>query len=148
MTLIFDWKSSFTKAPTETPPPKTKTAPTIDTHIPSGYSLVPIDLQNAESLSSLMEGFAIVDLFETQEGQKARKVAHHVRLLRAPQDPSQFAVLVQAEQVKKIMGFQTALFASLQNPNQKPLPTTTKVIPKSRIYLEPTYEVLEEKDHQ
>lgn len=71
----------------------------VDTFIPKGFVLVPIEVRNYEALDSVLGKFALVDLYQggTPEAPRQRLVGRNVRLLRAPQNPSHFAVLVQEE---------------------------------------------------
>ncbi len=68
----------------------------IDTYIPRGFVLLPIEVENADALDSILGIRGIVDLFlpSATKGSKAQLVARNVRLLRAPRNPSHFAVLV------------------------------------------------------
>ena len=92
-----------------------------DTVIPKGYVLVPIELSNAESISSIISEFAIVDLYATANGksQQGKRVAQHLRLLRAPLNPRAFAVLVPDAEAQSIVGTGNPLVAVVQNRNQK-----------------------------
>jgi len=78
-----------------------------DTFIPKGFVLVPIEVQNFESLDSILGQFAMVDLFQGRSPERAGQglVARNVRLLRAPHNPSHFAVLVPESQVDQILRF-------------------------------------------
>lgn len=86
-----------------------------DTYIPDGYVLVPIELQNADSLSSLIGAYAVVDLFR---GPKSHKVGKRLKLLRAPLNPDQFAVLVPEAQVSALLETPGPFYAAIQNPQQ------------------------------
>src|SRR4051812_35626944 len=59
----------------------------IDTLIPAGFVIIPIDVQNYESLDSLLGKFGVGDLFKG-EGKNGRLVARNIRILRAPKNPS------------------------------------------------------------
>jgi hypothetical protein len=92
----------------------------VDTMIPAGYLLIPIQLSNAESLSSLAGQFAIVDLYATgDKGRKGFKVASAVKLLRAPLNPQQFAVLMREQESSKIVTMEGPFFAALKSRNDK-----------------------------
>lgn len=88
-----------------------------DTVIPAGFVLVPIELLNFEALSSLVGGYAIVDLFApaSEPGQKSKKIGSDLRLLRAPLNPNQFAVLVPEEESEIIVSQASPLVAVIQN---------------------------------
>ena len=101
-----------------------------DTVIPKGFVLVPLDLQNADSLGSMMDQFAIVDLYmgsapgahESSFGARlgsSRKVGSHLRLIRAPLNPKTFAVLVPEAQAPHLVSASGSLFAVIQNSKLK-----------------------------
>ncbi|HEY8269805.1 MAG TPA: hypothetical protein VIG33_02885 [Pseudobdellovibrionaceae bacterium] len=91
----------------------------VDTMIPAGYMLIPLEFSNAESLASLSGQFSIVDLYATSEkGKRGFKVASAVKLLRAPLNPQQFAVLVKEEDSAKIVAMEGPFFAALKNPHE------------------------------
>ena len=85
---------------TRTPKAPIDSAPAaIDTYIPRGFVLVPIEADNYESLDSILGPYGWVDLFQAgAEGGEKHAVARNVRLLRAPQNPSHFAVLIPERQ--------------------------------------------------
>lgn len=74
----------------------------VDTHIPKGFVLIPIEVQNYEALDSLLGRFAVVDLYQG-EGSPQTLTARNVRLLRAPHNPSHFAVLVPENQAQSVL---------------------------------------------
>lgn len=83
------------------PPPKT-TMSEVDTLIPKGFVLIPIEVQNYEALDSILGRFGVVDLFQSVS-ESQRLVARNIRILRAPQNPTHFAVLVAEEKVDEIL---------------------------------------------
>lgn len=88
-----------------------------DTIIPAGYVLAPVELENADSLASLVGQFGIVDLYGGSKS-KRRKIGTRLRILRAPLNPKAYAVMVRESEAPKIV---TAgpLVAVLQNSLQK-----------------------------
>src|ERR1035437_10610139 len=62
----------------------------VDTYIPKGFVLVPIEVQNYEALDSILGQFGVVDLFQSlsPENPGQHLIARNVRILRAPQNPS------------------------------------------------------------
>jgi hypothetical protein len=90
-----------------------------DTVIPKGHVLVPIEIQNIDSLSSLIGDFGLVDLFTTQYlNQKAGiRVGKRLKLLRAPLNPNTFAVLVPENLASEILAAHGPFVAVVQNPN-------------------------------
>ncbi len=77
----------------------------VDTLIPQGYVLVPIEVQNYEALDSILGRFGIVDLFQggLEPSQNQGLVARNVRILRAPQNPAHFAILIREEEVARVL---------------------------------------------
>lgn len=104
-----------------TDPLQTVAAPaSVDTFIPAGYVLVPIEIANAESLASLVGDMGgVVDLYLTSnDPQKAgHKVGSRLKLLRAPLNPQQYAVLVKDSESPRLLGFTGPFVAVVQNPN-------------------------------
>lgn len=94
-----------------------------DTIIPNGYVLVPIELANADSLGSIIDEFAVVDLYSgALPGEKGgTRVGQKLRLIRAPLNPKTFAVLVPEAEASKIVGSIGPVIAVVQNKNQKGL---------------------------
>jgi len=91
----------------------------VDTMIPAGHLLIPLELSNAESLASLSGKFSLVDLYAAGErGKKGFKIASAVKLLRAPLNPNQFAVLVREDESARIVTHEGPFFAALKNPNE------------------------------
>ncbi|RYZ80963.1 MAG: hypothetical protein EOP06_24345 [Proteobacteria bacterium] len=92
----------------------------VDTMIPAGFILIPIELSNAESLSSLTGQFAVVDLYAASaNGKKGFKIASSVKLLRAPLNPQQYAVLMREEESAKLVTMTGPFFAALKNRKDK-----------------------------
>lgn len=100
-------------------PPSEEHPDSADTYIPAGYVLVPIELQNSESLSSLIGSYAVVDLFVGGPGTKHQRVAQRLKLLRAPLNPQQFAVLVPEAQVNSLLAASGPYWAVIQNPSER-----------------------------
>ncbi len=76
----------------------------LDTHIPKGFVLIPIEVENYEALDSILGRFGIVDLFRSQDGRREKfPVARNVRLLRAPHNPMHFAALVPETRSSEIL---------------------------------------------
>jgi hypothetical protein len=109
---------------------ETSSEDSADTYIPDGFVLVPIELQNADSLSSLIGSYAVVDLFR---GPNSHKVGKRLKLLRAPLNPNQFAVLVPEGEVSAVLAHHGPLWAVIQNPQQRKSPEITSRQKKSRI---------------
>ena len=112
--LVIILITSLTPKPTMT---ESQSMESADTYIPAGYALVPIEIQNIESLSSLIGSYAVVDLFSGMPGGKQQKVGKKLKLLRAPLNPDQFAVLVSEDKVGDLLQQAGPYWAVIQNPN-------------------------------
>ncbi len=84
--------------------PPAEAASALDTHIPKGFVLIPIEVENYEALDSILGRFGVVDLFRSSGGKKEKApVARNVRLLRAPHNPAHFAALVPETRSAEIL---------------------------------------------
>ncbi len=98
----------------------------VDTLIPQGMALIPIDIQNIEALKNIISDFGVVDLYlPSFESARPRKVASAVKLMRAPLNPDVFAVLVSEESASRIAQHPGAFFVTVLNPE-----TTSGTVPK------------------
>ncbi len=90
----------------------------VDTFIPVGFVLVPIQLSNAEALDSMIGSSGVVDLFipDIKKLGRNKKIAEHIKILRAPLNPNQFAVLVPEAISGQLVHYEGAYFAVVQNP--------------------------------
>lgn len=109
----------------------------VDTFIPAGLVLVPIEISNSESLASLVgEMGGVVDLYLASNDQRkgGLKVASKVKLVRAPLNPQQYAVLIREEEGPRLMSYAGPFLAVVQNPDAKG--TKLSQTPKKSIRIE------------
>lgn len=90
----------------------------ISTHIPKGMVLVPIEVQNYEALDSILGPYGIVDLFQGGSDTHQKLVMRNVRLLRAPRNPSHFAVLIGEADVADLLRSGGAFTVIVKRPNE------------------------------
>lgn len=98
-----------------------KVAPAgVDTFIPKGFVLVPIEVTNYEALDSILGKFGVVDLYQPgqADGGLAKLVARNVRLLRAPQNPSLFAILIREAETDRILRYGGTFQVILKRPEK------------------------------
>ena len=114
--------------------PQTSDTEAVDTFIPAGFVLVPIEVVNYESLDSVLGRYGVVDLFKTdpQTGERSEKVATRVRILRAPRNPSQFAVLAPESQSQRLVKAGGGFYVVIQNPKQTGTTFEIKTNPQTR----------------
>ncbi|MCB0384289.1 MAG: hypothetical protein KDD43_02770 [Bdellovibrionales bacterium] len=107
------------KGPSQIPDPK-QPPESIDTLIPTGSVLIPIEVENSESLDSILGHKGIVDLHRParEPGSKNRIVAKRLPILRAPLNPQQFAVLAPEEQAQVIVREPGPFWVVVQNPSR------------------------------
>lgn len=95
----------------------------VDTFVPKGYVLTPLEIANAESLSSLIGDMGgVVDLYlaatETQKG--GIKVGSKIKLFRMPQDPMRYSALLKdPEGPSTLLKYSGPFVAVVQNPDEK-----------------------------
>lgn len=113
-------RSAGHELPTETPPES------VATMIPAGYVLVPIEVSNYESLDSILGQYGVVDLYKSSDrpGGAPTKVAEHIRILRAPNNPNHFAVLATESESPSLVRYNGAFQVVVQNPKS----SGTKVV--------------------
>ena len=92
----------------------------VDTFIPAGFVLVPISVSNFESLDSILGQQGVVDLYSSpaSEGGRPVRVARHIKILRAPLNPSNFAVLAPEEESANLVKHHGPFSVVVQNPKQ------------------------------
>lgn len=113
-------------------------APSADTYIPAGFVLIPIQVQNHEALNGILGSYGLVDLYTTknQIEKPTRKVAKHIKILRAPLDPNQFAVLAPENLASLILEHSTPFYVVVQNPKEEKKQFQLKEKKRSRIIID------------
>ena len=108
------------------PTPQTINSKSIDTYIPEGFVLLPIELSNASVVQGLLQNKAVVDLYTADPIQsQAQKAADAVKIIRSPHNESHFAVLVPENEAHFLIQRFKPFYAVIQNPNK----TGTKIQP-------------------
>lgn len=115
--LLFELKNSKAMEPQAT---DSQSAVSPDTYLPEGFVLIPLQIANFEALDGLLGSNGVVDLFTVNESTNgaSRRVASHIKIIRAPQNPGQFAAVAAEEQADLIVKAGGPFFAVVQNPNQ------------------------------
>ena len=111
----------------------------VDTLIPEGFVLLPVELSNRDSLDGFLSEKGVVDLYvSNSSSMKTIKVAGGVKIIRSPQNPDQLAVLVSEKKARFLIKRSEAFYAIIQNPEKRgegvyPLGTAK---PKRQIIIE------------
>ena len=99
----------------------------FSTFIPKGFVLVPIELANSLSLEGVLGAVGgHVDLYESVGSGSGKQIANHVKILRAPNDPRQFAVLVKEHLAPAIVKHPGPLIATIRNPQDQTISRRTR----------------------
>lgn len=94
----------------------------VDTFIPKGFVLIPLELQNSDSLSSIIgEMGGVVDLYtvRTENHKGGLKIGSRLKILKAPLNPQQYAVLVPEQQSHQVLAFTGPFMAVIQHPEER-----------------------------
>jgi hypothetical protein len=92
-----------------------------DTLIPKGFVLVPIELANLNAVASLINQFGVIDLYGGDSEANSVQIASRIKILRAPLNPNQYAVLVTEDLSKQIMRYKGPYWAVVQNREAEPV---------------------------
>lgn len=88
-----------------------------DTVIPKGFVLHPIILENIDSITAIIEQFGVIDLYAGQQLQTgSTKIADQIKIIRAPLNPNEFALLIPERLSEKIMKVQGPYWGVVRNP--------------------------------
>jgi hypothetical protein len=92
----------------------------VDTLIPRGHILIPLELENLEQISSLIGDSGVVDLYTGgSESKKRSLVASRVKVIQAPFNPQVYAALVRETEGAVIQNYMGPFRAVVQNPKQE-----------------------------
>lgn len=87
-----------------------------DTVIPRGFVLVPVEIANIQAVAGLIDRFGIIDLYAGSTSQQnSFLIAARIKIMRAPLNPSQYAVLVSELMSREIMKYRGPFWAVVQN---------------------------------
>lgn len=118
LALLISFQSCRSNSKDEAPQSDSLASP--DELIPAGFVLIPVQLENHQSIDSVAGSQSIVNLYRTKAGKPDAGVlmGRNLRMIRAPLNPQQFAVLVPETQVHRFISQQGQLHAVLQNSTQ------------------------------
>ena len=132
--LVFSAFSMIYSFSKKSEPEKSADKIYVDTFIPKGYVLIPLELANYESVSALIDQFGVIDLYAgSPQMAGSVKIATRVKMLRAPLNPNLFAILVAEENSSQIMKSTGPFWAVVQNRQTAGEKTQTKENRKIQI---------------
>jgi hypothetical protein len=92
---------------------------TVDTLIPNGFALVPIELENIAAIASVIEGYGVVDIYLGKSSSRnSKKIFQKVKILRAPKNPHSYALLLPDHLSSVLMQYEGPFFAVIQNKSE------------------------------
>lgn len=87
-----------------------------DTVIPRGHVLVPVEIANIQAVAGLIDRLGVIDLYAGSTSQQnSFLIAARIKILRAPLNPNQYAVLVTEAMSREIMKYRGPFWAVVQN---------------------------------
>ena len=137
VSLALAWALSPSDSPKGTSPSQTQS---MDTYIPDGFVLVPIEVANYESLDLVIGKFGVVDLYpvtqKSKQDKEPKPLAKAIKILRSSLNPSLFAVLAPDDQAHLLVKHLGPFQVIVQNPQQIKKPKIKKEPqPKRRIII-------------
>lgn len=118
MFFFFIFVYIYTSIGSEVEPPKEKHL-TVDTLIPNGYALVPIELENIAAIASLIESYGVVDIYLGKSNlRNSKKIFQKVKILRAPNNPHAYSLLLPDHLSSILMQYDGPFFAVIQNKSE------------------------------
>lgn len=115
MFFFFVFVYIYTTVGSDTQPAQEKLL-TVDTLIPNGYALVPIELENIAAIASLIESYGVVDIYLGKSNSRnAKKIFQKVKILRAPNNPHAYSLLLPDHLSSVLMQYDGPFFAVIQN---------------------------------
>lgn len=105
--------------PTKTATNNTEDFIEIDTIIPNGYALFPLDLMNKKSIDSMLGAFGVVDLYQYLNSKNKKLLMANIKIFRAPKNPEQFYILVPEHHSNIFIQKDQKTFAVIKNRSQK-----------------------------
>lgn len=105
------------------------------THIPDGFVLVPIEIQNPEALDSILGNYGVVDLF-APHADGTKRIARRIKILRAPLNPSHFAVLAPEDEAPLIVREPGPITVAVQNPKSAGTDFVKPIRKRTRLHVE------------
>lgn len=115
MFFFFIFVYIYTTVDSDSQPAKEKLL-TVDTLIPNGYALVPIELENIAAIASLIESYGVVDIYLGKSNSRnSKKIFQKVKILRAPNNPHAYSLLLPDHLSSVLMQHDGPFFAVIQN---------------------------------
>jgi hypothetical protein len=104
----------------EIPKEEPQAIDSVDTMIPKGHILIPLELENLEQISSLIGSSGVVDLYTAgPEVKRRRLVASRIKIVQAPFNSQVYAALIREFEADAIQNYLGPFRAAVHNPKQQ-----------------------------
>jgi len=93
----------------------------LDTLVPKGFVLVPIDILNGKDLLNLIGSYGVVDLYAYSQSSDLPKeqIAQLIKILPPNVENGLFTALIPAKEVHKLFEYSPPFYAVVQNPQKQ-----------------------------
>ncbi len=140
MVFLISQNDSDNQTASKTESANIRASASIDTYIPRGFVLIPIEVKNLETLDSLLDTHGVVNIyssikngFNEPQGFSTKPIARRIKIIRSPKNPLKFAVLAPEDQSSQIVKAPSPFYVTIQNPKLENLEIQKKTKPKRRI---------------
>jgi uncharacterized membrane protein len=100
-----------------------------DTIIPKGFILFPIQLENIDAIKGVINQFGVIDIYaRTKNGSASKKLLSKVKIIQAPYNPDEYALLLPEYLSQKMMSEMGPFLGVIQNKSMK----ADFVVPESK----------------
>ena len=93
----------------------------LDTLVPKGFVLVPIDILNGKDIMNLIGSHGVVDLYSYSKRTDLPKeqIAKSIKILPPEMEEGLFVALVPEQEVNKLFEYSPPFYAVIQNPQKQ-----------------------------
>jgi hypothetical protein len=109
-----------------------------DTILPKGYILYPIQLENIEAIRGVINQYGVIDVYlSLKNGNRSKKLLSKVKIMQAPYNPNEFALLLPDSMSQKLMSETGPFLGIIQNRSENAdFSEVDTVIKKKKINIE------------
>jgi hypothetical protein len=110
LSVYVSHRSNITELPIDSTPVH------ADTLLPKGFILYPIRLENIDAIKGVIDQYGVIDIYtSTKNRQKSKKILSKVKIMQAPFNPNEYAVLIPDYLSQTIMSEPGPFLGVIQN---------------------------------
>lgn len=115
--------------------------PSLDSLVPKGSVLVPIEISNGKDIINIIGGYGVVDLYaySSQTNLPEKQAASSLKILPPDTEEGRFLALVPEKEAGLLFEYSDPFYAVIQNPNKKNSKIYKKKKRKSLIVIEENF---------